>query len=260
MKLIFRKTPVIQVTILFMSLWYFNATGQETSEQIESRHLLEQLQIGEDPNTIENVFDRFCNAFFGAERESMIYDKFGTTLEIKEGSFWKHSSENSASIAWSTNLPAKTYVEYGLTNTYGNQTSATGRYYYTHLHHLTNLQLGSAYHYRMVSEDERGNIIYSADSSFTTTAVSGVVYIPGSMGSAPYLLDQNNTTYILTQDVVADRTAMVILADSITVDLNGFTITHGNAAESVIEEWDYTHFSAGIYAISPGQSGLKWNY
>ena len=244
-------------SFIFIISCCFNVTGQETIEQIQSRQLLEQVQKGEDPDTIEAVFDRFCNAFYGAERDPLVYEKFGNSLQVKGGSFWKHISENSASIAWSTNLPAKSYIEYGLTSSYGNQTSITDRHYYTHLHQLKNLILGSTYHYRTVSEDERGNIIYSSDSTFITRTVNDVVYIPGSMGSPPYLLNQKNTTYVLTQDIVADRTAMVILADSVTLDLNGYTITHGNATSSEKDESDYTKFSAGVYARSSGQSGLK---
>ena len=47
--------------------------------------------------------------------------------------------------------------------------------------------------------------------------------------SAPDTLDQANTTYILQNDVVADKTAFWIGASNIQFDLNGFSITYANA-------------------------------
>jgi hypothetical protein len=45
--------------------------------------------------------------------------------------------------------------------------------------------------------------------------------------SAPGVLDRPDTVYRLTKDVVADGTAFQIVKSSITLDLNGHTVTYG---------------------------------
>ena len=46
----------------------------------------------------------------------------GYELELEPDGDWVHASERSAAIAWSTNLPAWTRVEYGLTPGFGLRT------------------------------------------------------------------------------------------------------------------------------------------
>jgi hypothetical protein len=46
---------------------------------------------------------------------------------------------------------------------------------------------------------------------------------------APGILDQPDTTYLLTKDVTAERTAFMIKGDGITLDLGGHTVTYGTA-------------------------------
>ncbi|OGP86566.1 MAG: hypothetical protein A2V87_11705 [Deltaproteobacteria bacterium RBG_16_58_17] len=72
-------------------------------------------------------------------------------------------TSGSALITWTTNLPASSTVEYGLTTTYGN--TATGASGVTgHNVSLTGLNSGTIYHYRVTSDN-----VTSADYTFTTT-------------------------------------------------------------------------------------------
>ena len=48
-------------------------------------------------------------------------------------------------------------------------------------------------------------------------------------GPAPYVLDQAGTTYVLQTDVTASGTAFVVLAGGVSFNLNGHTVTYGNA-------------------------------
>ena len=50
-----------------------------------------------------------------------------------------------------------------------------------------------------------------------------------AQGAGPYYLDQQGKTYVLRTDVTTDGTAFAIIARDITFDLNGHTITYGNA-------------------------------
>ena len=51
-----------------------------------------------------------------------------------------------------------------------------------------------------------------------------------SKGPFPMILDQANTTYILSEPITVDGTAFVVGASGVTLDLSGQTVTYGNAA------------------------------
>ena len=203
-------------------------------------------------------FDAFCREEFGAELEPLTYDMFGMTLSFMSvsGSEWRHISETSACIAFETNLPAKAYVEYGQTTGYGSQTSLPdgGRHYYLHVHHLKNLQQNTLYHYRYVAEDERGNVIYSADKTFTTATPANVIYVPAGVSGPPYNLTQSGKTYLLTQDIVCNRTAFNINASNITLDLGGHAVVYNQEDYQVSSDYRDTS-SMGVRAVS--RSGIK---
>jgi hypothetical protein len=218
-----------------------------------------ELTVDVPPEELYDLYNQFCLTHYGAEVDPLVYETLGEKLEIKEGSTWQHISEKSASVSWKTNLPAKTYVEYGATQLYGEKTKYPERYFYIHLHYLKNLQPNTTYHYRLVSVDERGNKTESQDKTFRTGDIPNAIHIPGDLGNPPYILDQANSVYIVTQDITADRTAFDIRADSITLDLGGHTITHGNA---LISELDHTKLEkSGVGIRRKGtnskQSGIK---
>ncbi|HUU42713.1 MAG TPA: family 16 glycoside hydrolase, partial [Planctomycetota bacterium] len=170
-------------------------------------------------------FNRFCLANFGAEKEPLVYELFGRELKFLDDGSWRHVSRNSATIAWETNLPAKSYVEYGETLRYGLRTPDEERPFYLHIHHLKGLDTGKTYHYRVVSTDERGNRITGPDATLETREAANTVCVPDDMGEPPYTLDKAGATYVLTRDVVADSTAFIIAAPNVTLDLNGHTLT-----------------------------------
>src|SRR5215475_10056281 len=71
-----------------------------------------------------------------------------------------------ATISWSTNRPADSLVEYGLTTSYGNQISLKTM---VTSHQLTLIGLTSnkLYHYRVKSIYDTGNLSTSGDLTFT---------------------------------------------------------------------------------------------
>src|SRR3989344_4416755 len=76
-----------------------------------------------------------------------------------------------AVITWTTNEPAESEVNYGLTTSYSNppilHTSRTTSHSVT----LSGLTANSVYHYRVISKDSTGNQRTSGDFTFTTAAV-----------------------------------------------------------------------------------------
>src|SRR5690606_38868662 len=153
-----------------------------------------------------------------------LYFSYGRHLTVEEKGNWSYISERSASIAWVTNLPAVTYVEYGKTSRLGQQTELPERYFFNHIHYLRDLDPDTQYFYKLVSVDEEGNQISSPQWTFRTQQASGAIYIPGELGKAPFVLDRPDTKYIVTEDIIAEGTAFDIRAGGIVLDLGAHTI------------------------------------
>lgn len=175
---------------------------------------------------IYTEFSKFCARHFSAEREEELYGMFGKGLQVQPKSVWKHISESSACVAWETNLPAKTHVEYGTDGTYGLRTREPERPFSLHLHYLRNLRANTTYHYRLVSIDERGNIITGENQTFTTRRMAEAVRIPEEVAGPPYVLDRANATYLVDRDLSTDGAAIFIAASGITLDLGGHALTY----------------------------------
>ena len=79
-------------------------------------------------------------------------------------------SDTSASVTWSTDEPATSQVEYGLTTSYGSQTVKDTTLSTAHNVSVTALTPNTLYHYRVKSEDGIGNQAVSDDYTFTTTS------------------------------------------------------------------------------------------
>ncbi len=72
-------------------------------------------------------------------------------------------TQTSTAITWSTNEPATSRVEYGLTTAYGQQSPASATLMTSHRQTLTGLTAGATYHYRVQSADAAGNVSRSND-------------------------------------------------------------------------------------------------
>jgi len=213
-----------------------------------------------EADAVYTKFNTFCIENYGARAEPLIYEKFGTKLKIVDSGSWRHVSENSACIAFETNLPATTYVEYGETAGYGRKTSASERSFYVHVHYLRGLQVGRTYHYRLVATDERGKKLAGPDATFTTRRVKGAVRIPAGNKGAPFVLDKKGATYVLTGDVTADGLGIRIDAGDVTVDLNGHTLTYNDKPVKFDDPKDYQEFRTkrhGGVMAAYGAGGLR---
>lgn len=211
-----------------------------------ARKAYSELTVDAPAEKVYKYFNDFCLTHFGAEIDPITYETFGSELEIQGDSQWSYYSERSAVLAWSTSLPARSFVEYGATDSYGSRTDISERYYYTHLHYLKGLDPDTTYHYRYVSVDERGNRIESADQTFQTRRIREAIHVPGNMGKPPYILNKPNATYLITEDINAPGTAFNLEADNITIDLGGNKVTHGNEK---ISNLDYENLSTSGVGI-----------
>jgi hypothetical protein len=77
-------------------------------------------------------------------------------------------SESGATIAWLTNEPADSQIEYGVTTTYGASTALNVSLVNAHSTAVNGLTAGTTYHYRVRSRDAAGHFAASGDFVLTT--------------------------------------------------------------------------------------------
>src|SRR3990170_6234665 len=75
-------------------------------------------------------------------------------------------------ITWTTNEASTSKVEYGTTQTYGNQSNVDNTLVTTHTVVLSGLTPNTIYYFRAISSDQAGNQGISAGSNFTTQKVA----------------------------------------------------------------------------------------
>ncbi len=165
---------------------------------------------------------------------------------------WSYVSETSALIYWQLediSRSALSLVEYGKTKELGSQTALSEKPRWAHLHSLVGLEPGASYFYRRVSIDpESGERRVGELLSFQTEYKENAIRIPGDLpGTSPYVLDQKGATYILTEDIVAEGTAIEISAEGITLDLDGHTVVFGDDSPEQVY---------GVRFADPGNSTL----
>ncbi|RJO59289.1 fibronectin type III domain-containing protein [Candidatus Parcubacteria bacterium] len=80
-------------------------------------------------------------------------------------------TKDSATISWTTNEPATSYVDFGPTDIYGN-TLGDGAMVSAHSVSLLGMTPETLYHFRIRSKDAAGNEAVSTDTTFTTLAAS----------------------------------------------------------------------------------------
>ena len=79
-------------------------------------------------------------------------------------------TQTGVQVAWTTDEPAMSQVEYGLTGGYGSLTPVDAVRVTAHDLSLSSLSAGKTYHYRVRSKDAANNEGVSADAVFTTAA------------------------------------------------------------------------------------------
>jgi RHS repeat-associated protein len=102
------------------------------------------------------------------------------------------STNTSATIIWTTNEPADSQVEYGLTTSYGQSTTLNPLLVTTHSQVLSGLSPGSLYHYRVRSKDAAGNPAVSGDFAFTQ--FSNIKWlVKDHLGSTRMVIDESGS-------------------------------------------------------------------
>src|SRR3989338_4590446 len=141
-------------------------------------------------------------------------------------------TSNSATITWTTNEPSDSQIEYGLTTSYGSQTTSNSNLVTSHSQTITGLTASTLYHYRVKSRDISNNLAISGDFTFTTTAIStGTVSVLPTVetGGAHHSGDNADDSLIWLHP--SDTSQSVVIGDDkgggiMVWDLNGAEIQY----------------------------------
>lgn len=79
------------------------------------------------------------------------------------------TTADSATITWTTDEPSDSSVEFGITTSYGSQTSLDTSLVTSHSVNVLGLSGGTTYHYRVKSRDASNNLATSDDYTLTTS-------------------------------------------------------------------------------------------
>jgi len=170
-----------------------------------------------DPNTDYAWYAKVTNAAGKSTIGPFWYFATGSgdlTPPVLSGAAATDVTDNNATIAWTTDEPADSRVEYGLDAMYGAQVSdaalVTG-----HALALTNLAPETTYHYRVLSRDAAGNEAVGEDLTFATLA-----------GNHPPVADPQSV--ITAEDTPLDVT--LTASDADPGDVLSFEIVEGPQA------------------------------
>ena len=120
---------------------------------------------------------------------------------------------------------ATSFIKYGKSDQLEKQTPVTKKPRWAHFHRLTGLDSGSTYFYKMVVIHPDNTQTESELMQLTPRRIEGAIRIPQDMPDGPpYLLDRDDAYYILTKDIKADGTALIVKGSRTTLDLDGHTV------------------------------------
>ena len=175
----------------------------------------------------------------------------GAFPDKQSSRYWIHVSETSALIYWQTGdmkTAATSHVEYGPTASHGSKTSPTTASRWAQLHRITGLTPQTPYHFRMVMTPDGQGEVRSPDESFTTKSFPAAVRLPGGLGGPPYILDKDDTLYLLTQDISAGGTAVEVTGKNVVLELDGHSVTFGTSSGGQV---------FGIHVKGTGQAVVR---
>jgi len=147
-------------------------------------------------------------------------------------------TKNSATITWTTDQPANSYVEYGAATSYGSSTSDS-TLTASHTIILTNLLPATLYHFRVTSANEYGFSSTSVDHTFKTVTPPIILII-----TYPF-----NGGTINRRDVMVKGTVINNIGNETGVTVNGIVaMVYGN--EFVVNHVPLTEVSNTITATA----------
>jgi parallel beta-helix repeat protein len=160
-------------------------------------------------------------------------------------------TSSGATIAWTTNEPADTQVQYGTTASYGSSTSLNTSMVTSHSQSLTGLSSSTLYNFRVLSRDAAGNLATSANFTFTTATapdttaptISGVT--AGSITSSGATITWTTNEAATTQVEYGATTAYGSFSTLDSGLVTQHSATLGNLASSTTYHFRVISLDAG---------------
>lgn len=210
--------------------------GQETgSSDLVTEHTI--TVFGLLPETAYHYRVKSVDAF---NASSMSSDKIMTTpaeaginsIKIADITY------DSALVSWTTGLFALSKVEYGTSTKYGASVASLSRGFTTdHTLKLSGLSAGSDYHYRIVAEDEKGNVTRSSDAIFATIANPSFVSIKAAAAINETVVSWTTNTF--TSGVVSYTS--VKDGKQFSAGDPALTASHSITLKNLFGQSDYTY-------------------
>ncbi len=126
------------------------------------------LTAGDGTKTVYAKFKDAAGNWSSAASDTIVLDATPPAISAVSAS---NVAKTTATITWTTDEPATSQVEYGLTTSYGQTTPLDSTLGTPHGVSLSGLTAGAQYQYRVHSKDALGNERVSGNFTFTTTAV-----------------------------------------------------------------------------------------
>jgi len=175
------------------------------------------------------AFSKYAADTFGVKHEPLTTQIPGDRLAFLADGGWTYVSEDSATVAVETNLPAAVKVEYGVGGKFDQSAESCSTAGYIHVVSLVGLKPGTTVSYRVTAVDENGNKVQQPAKTLSPKKVANAVYVTGAT-PLPLVCNQSGKTYVLKDDLVAAGTGISVTAPGVTIDLNGHTLTYNNTA------------------------------
>ena len=217
-----------------------------------------ELELGFSPETLYGIFNEFALTHFGLANQPLMERYTGEVLAFEESGEWKHHSLNSAALAFETTQPVRGHIAYGRdAQDLEHTTPESDRYYFNQMHHLTELEPDTSYHYQFVGRAADGTTLRSEVREFSTRERDGLNLLEGGTISQPLVLDEPGATYVLTDDLVAPGTAVRVDAPGITLDLNGHRVVYANAPQQNISRGSVNSAATGVWSNHVGLENVQ---
>ena len=133
---------------------------------------------------------------------------------------WVYASETSAVVAVETDLRTIAYLFYSEGGTY-EKLLRDEEFHYIHVFHLKDLKPDTTYHFDVGVTTRNHKGVATGRRTLRTKTMKDAVRIPDDLEGPPFELNKPGTTYLVTEDIVAPKTAFNITASGVTLDLGG---------------------------------------
>jgi chitodextrinase len=159
------------------------------------------LSTGTGTKTVYAQFEDAAGNWSTGVADTIVLDTTAPTISNRAvGSI----TPNSAIATWTTNEPATSQVEYGLTTSYGSTTALDASLLTAHGVSLVGLGAGTVYHYRIRTKDAAGNEAVSPDGTFPTIANQDTTppSMPTNLSATAMSTSQINLSWSASSDNV----------------------------------------------------------